>query len=256
MGTAQSREHERQLVMAAGDGDEDAREELVRTFMPSIAGVARHYRRSAAVDRSELLQEGVVGLFRALDRFDAARGTPFWAYATWWVRQAMQQLVAEMTMPVVMSDRALRQLARVRDARRAGFQADRSEPSAIELAAATGFNREHVERLMAAERSARSLEAPLGSADGWGGTFADHLADPVAEDAYDHVLDHTGSESLAELWDGLSPRERAVVHAHYGVGCPRQTLREIARGLSLSSERVRQIEKQALTKLRSAATAA
>jgi RNA polymerase primary sigma factor len=255
MGTAERREHERELVRAAGHGDQEARAELVRTFMPSIAGVARNYRRSAAVDRNELLQEGVVGLFRALDRFDTTRGTPFWAYATWWVRQAMQQLVAEMTMPVVMSDRALRQLARVRDARRARLQADRAEPSAIEIAETTGFNREHVERLIAAERQPRSLEEPLGSDEGWGGTFADYLADPVSEDAYDHVLDRTGGETLAELWDGLSQRERTVLHAHYGVGRPRQTLREIARGFGLSSERVRQIEEEALTKLRSAATA-
>lgn len=251
-----TREEERRLVIAAGSGDEEAREQLVRAFMPSIAGVARNYRRSVAIERSELLQEGVVGLLRALDRFDPTMGTPFWAYASWWVRQAMQQLVAEMTLPVVMSDRALRQLARVRDARRACLQAERAEPSAGELADATGFTREHVERLTAAERSPRSLEEPLGTDDGWAGTFSDHLADPVAEDAYDHVVDHGGSEALDELWDDLSPRERKVVHAHYGVGGRRrQTLREIARGMGLSSERVRQIEERALSKLRTAATA-
>src|SRR5207253_7791852 len=126
-----------------------------------IAGVARIYRNSRSVDRTELMQEGVVGLLTAVERYDAGKGTPFWAYASWWVRQAMQQLVAEMTRPVVLSDRALRQLARVKEARRAHLQAHKREPSAAELAAATGFTREQVESLIATERMPRGLEEPL-----------------------------------------------------------------------------------------------
>src|SRR4051794_23540607 len=103
---------ERELVLAAEEGDPGARDRLIQAFWPLIGSVARIYRSSAAVDRTELMQEGVVGLLRALERFDPSRGTPFWAYASWWVRQAMQQLVSELTRPVVLSDRALRQLAR------------------------------------------------------------------------------------------------------------------------------------------------
>ena len=85
--------------------------------MPLVGGVARIYRSSPAVDRVELMQEGVVGLLRAIKRYDAALGTPFWAYASWWVRRAMQELVAELAPPVVLSDRATRDLGRVRRAR-------------------------------------------------------------------------------------------------------------------------------------------
>src|SRR3954468_21019515 len=88
---------ERELVAAAQSGDARARARLVEAFTPLIASVARVYRDSPRIDRVELLQEGVVGLLRALERYDASRGTPFWAYAAWWVRQAMQQLVAELT---------------------------------------------------------------------------------------------------------------------------------------------------------------
>src|SRR6185437_4673215 len=103
-------------------------------FMPLIGSVASIYRGSRAVDRGELTQEGVVGLLSALERFDPDRGTPFWAYACWWVRQAMQQLVSELTRPVVLSDRALRQLARVKDARREHTHAHSREPCSAELA--------------------------------------------------------------------------------------------------------------------------
>jgi len=99
------------LLLAARAGDGDARDELVSTFMPLIGGVARRYRNSSSVDRDELMQEGVVGLLRALKRYDSAAGTSFWPYASWWVRQAMQQLIAELARPTVLSDRALRQLA-------------------------------------------------------------------------------------------------------------------------------------------------
>jgi RNA polymerase primary sigma factor len=76
--------------------------------------VARVYRGSRSITRIELMQEGVVGLLRALERFDPDAGVPFWGYAVWWVRQAMQQLIAELTRPMVLSDRALRHLARLK----------------------------------------------------------------------------------------------------------------------------------------------
>jgi hypothetical protein len=92
---------------------------------------------------------GVVGLLRALERFDPSRGTPFWAYAAWWVRQAMQQLVSELTRPVVLSDRALRQLARVREVHRAALQESGAEPSRGELSARTGLSAEQLDHLLA-----------------------------------------------------------------------------------------------------------
>src|SRR5690349_1319187 len=118
------------LVLAAQRNEAGARDELVNAYMPLVGAVARDYRYARAVDRAELMQDGVVGLLRGLERYDASLGTPFWAYASWWVRQAMQKLVAELSGPVVLSDRALRQLARIRDARRAFITAHRREPSA------------------------------------------------------------------------------------------------------------------------------
>jgi RNA polymerase sigma factor (sigma-70 family) len=216
------------LIAEATGGDEQAREQLVLAFLPWISGVARTYRNSPSIDRSELMQEGVVGLLRAVERFDAKLGTPFWAYASWWVRQAMQQVVSEMTRPVVLSDRALRQLARVRDARRDQMQSARREPSSAELAEATGFSRERVDRLKAAERAPRSLDEPLATDDDSSGTVGEMLADPVSEDGYIRVDGRLEVETLRALAAGLDTRERIVLEAHYGVGRPAQTLREIA----------------------------
>jgi RNA polymerase sigma factor (sigma-70 family) len=245
-------EPEQELIAAAEGGDEAARAHLVSAFMPLIGSMARQYR-SSAVERNELLQEGVVGLLRALRRYDAKMGTPFWAYASWWVRQAMQQLVAEMTRPVVLSDRALRRLARIKEARREHLQAHSREPSVADLMAATDLTREQIDRLLAVERAPRGLDEVLTGEEGSTSTLGDLVADPVAEDAYDRALELANTESMGDLAEGLADRERLVLHAHYGLGRPSRTLREIAGELDLSVERVRQIEEKALGKLREAA---
>ena len=241
------------LVRAAQAGDADAQARLVETFMPLVAATASTYRSSPTIDRLELVQEGVVGLLRALARYDAERGVPFWAYASWWVRQAMQQLVAELTRPVVLSDRALRHLARLREANDALVAETGSEPRAEELATRSGLDREQVGALLAAERTPRSLEAPVEDADGAAvGTFGDLIADPLAEEAYEQALSALEAEELRALLSGLSRRERDVLRARYG---EELSLREIGSRLGLSAEGVRRVEARALGKLRVAAGA-
>jgi RNA polymerase primary sigma factor len=245
---------ERELVLAAAAGDHAACEELVEAFLPAIAGVARRYGGAHSVQRSELLQEGVVGLLRATKRFDPTVETPFWAYASWWVRQAMQQLVSELARPTVLSDRAQRALARVREARRAYVQNYGREPSTAELRAASGLSREQVENILAAERAPRVLSEPLQVDDWTAGTLGEQIADPVSEDEYERIMEQLVTDQVRTLMDALDDRERSILHAHYGVGCPPQTFREIGGSLGLSAERVRQIEEHALDKLRAAAS--
>jgi RNA polymerase primary sigma factor len=239
------------LVAAAKEGDAQARDELVAAFQPLIAGSARAYGRSPAVDHAELMQEGVVGLLRALRRFDPGRGTPFWGFASAWVRQAMQRLVSEMTGPVVLSDRAARQLARVKVARRHHLEAHGSEPTTHELATEASMTMSQVQSLIAAERRPRGLEEQVGGGgDGRSATFGELLADPRAEDAYEQVGGGVGAEVVPDLLGGLEERERAILRGRFGFDGPELTLRELADDIGLSAERVRQIEEHALDKLR------
>jgi RNA polymerase sigma factor (sigma-70 family) len=158
-------------VIEARDGRAGARARLIGNFTPLIGSVARTYTHVPGVDRSELMQEGVVGLLRALERFDPGLGTPFWAYASWWVRQAMQQLVSELSRPVVLSDRALRQLARVRDARRRFVRVQSREPSMPELATDSELTMLQLQRLLVAERQPRGLEEPIDESTRGGATL-------------------------------------------------------------------------------------
>jgi RNA polymerase sigma factor (sigma-70 family) len=247
------RELERVLIADAQAGNRRARARLVEAFMPLIASVARVYRDTSGVERVELMQEGVVGLLRALERYDPQRG-PFWPYATWWVRQAMQQLVAELTRPIVLSDRALRQLARVREVHRRSLRETGSEPTRAQLKEQTGFSDDQLDDLLLVERPARSIDEPISAEEGAVGTLGELLVDPLAESAYEDVLDDIESQELLALLAGLSDRERTVLRARFGLERgEEESLREIGDRLGISGERVRQIERRALGKLAAAA---
>jgi RNA polymerase sigma factor (sigma-70 family) len=244
---------ERHLLALTEAGDRTATEELVTAFMPAIDGVAKLYRSFASLERGELRQEGVVGLLRAARRYDQGYETPFWAYASWWVRQAMQQLVAELTSPVVLSDRAARNLVQMKRARSAFAQANRREPSDSELAETARMPLDQVQHLVSVERAPSSLQARLPGDEEMATTFAERLADPATEEDYERVVDMADGEHIQDLAAGLEERERRIVFAHYGIDCRQRTLREIGREFDLSVERVRQLEERALGKLRQAA---
>jgi RNA polymerase sigma factor (sigma-70 family) len=244
---------ERRLIDAAQAGDRRAREELVEAFLPLIAGVARVYRGSRTISRLELMQEGVVGLLRALERYDPELRVPFWGYAAWWVRQAMQQLIAELTRPLVLSDRALRQLSQLKRAHGDYLAEHGREPSGKELAASTDLTHAQVGEMLALERVPRSMDEPVQGAEGELGLFGELLADPLAADAYEQLLDHSEIEQIRALLSSLNDRERMILRARYGLDGPEQSLRDVGEGIGLSAERVRQIEQRALGKLRAAA---
>ncbi|MCE0766253.1 sigma-70 family RNA polymerase sigma factor [Pseudonocardia kujensis] len=244
-----SADQERHLVVAAGSGDLDACRRLVEEFLPAIGSLARRFPHGIGVQRQELLQEGVAGLLFAARRYDPDLGTPFWAYASYWVRKAMQDLVAELTMPVALSDRAVRALAAIRAARNEHLRRHGVDPTTDQLTEATGFTRDQLHRLQAAARTPRSVSGPAAR-DGEGG--AEQLGDGHAELAFEQVLDAIETREVRDLAERLGERERTVIRAHYGLGGPAQTLKQIGQGLGLTAERARQIEAAALGKLREA----
>jgi RNA polymerase primary sigma factor len=241
---------EKELVIAAEGGDAEARGQLVEAFLPAITGLARRFPTGIGVNRQELLQEGVAGLLFAAQRYDSRLDTPFWAYASFWVRKAMQELVAELTRPVALSDRAVRDLAGIKTARGEHLLENGTEPTNGELSTATGFTLSQLESLQATERRPRGMEEPVSADEEVMATVGDTITDPVAEQAYDRVLDEIEIREVGDLADRLAGRERAVIRAHYGLGQPPQTLNQIGDRLGLTAERARQIEVGALDKLR------
>jgi RNA polymerase sigma factor (sigma-70 family) len=224
-------------VVAAANGGRSERDRLVGVHMPAIRAIARRYRRHPRVEEAELVQAGVVGFLCAVDRFDPHAGTPLWAYAAWWVRSAIQQVVAELSGPCVLSDRALRRLAQLRLA-----DAD--------AGALAGVPHADIEALKAASQQARSLDEPVAA--GAGDTVGDVLSDPHAEEPSERAERRDTVRRVRELLPTLASRERRVLSGRFPADdCPR-TLGDLGDELGVSAERVRQIEQSALSKLRAA----
>jgi RNA polymerase sigma factor (sigma-70 family) len=239
------------LVVATEAGDKAAARELIEAFLPAIASIVRRFDVGGAVQHAELMQEGVTGLLFAARRYDARTRTPFWAYASFWVRKALQELVADVGRPVALSDHAVRGLARIRAARREHVGAHGREPTTAELVAATGFAEAQLDSLLATERAPLSFQEPA-TMDGHGDALSETLADPSAEVEYDQVLERLMIHQL-DLVHLLDERERAVLAGHYGIGQPPETLAHIGAQLGFTAERARQNEKGALDKLRDVA---
>jgi DNA-directed RNA polymerase sigma subunit (sigma70/sigma32) len=167
----------------------------------------------------------------------------------------MQEVVSELSGPLVLSDRALRQLARIKSAQGKVEQARGRAANVRELAAAAGLSQAQVEGLINAELRPQSLDEPGNTHHADSPSVSERLRDPSAEDAFARATYRALAGELPRLLARLTERERTVICSRYGIGHREQTLREVAGRLGVTAERVRQIEHASLTKLCAAAEA-
>jgi RNA polymerase sigma factor (sigma-70 family) len=239
------------LVRRAQAGDIEARERLIGRLLPLVSSLARRFR-AEGLDQTDLIQEGIVGLLRALDRYDPERGVPFAAYATWWIRHSLQDARSDFIRPFRLPPKALRRLSQLRSEHQRIYQAERRSAAIAELAERTDVELDQARALAAADGRVRSLDEPIEGA-GEVGTLGDLLADPLSADAYEQVVESVAGEQLRALLSRLTDRERDVVRARFGFDGEPERLVDIGERLGISAERVRQIEERALAKLRQAA---
>ena len=240
------------LARRAQAGDSAAREELIRRLLPLVHSTARRYQ-TEGLEQADLLQEGIVGLLRALQRFDPERGVPFAAFATWWIRQSLQEARGDFMRPTRLPPKALRQLSQLKSEHQRIYQGERRSAKIDELADRTNIELAQAEALLGADARPRSLDEPIENTEGELGTLGDLLEDPLSAAAYEDVVDAVAGEQLRALLSRLTEREREVVQARFGFDVPAEKLSEVGERLGVSAERVRQIEERALAKLRHAA---
>lgn len=239
------------LARRARAGDRAARELLIEALLPLIGSVARRFR-TEGLEPADLMQEGIVGALRALDRFDPEREVPFTAFALWWIRQSLQDARSDFIRPFRLPPKALRQLSQLKSEHQRILQTEGRSADVAELAERTEIGLEQANALVSADAHVRSLDEPLGHNDEFG-SMGDLIEDPLSAEAYENVIETVASGQLRDVLSRLTEREREIVRARFGFDAAPERLVDIGERLGVSAERVRQIEDRALAKLRRAA---
>ena len=246
-GALLSRTDEIALAQRIEGGDLRARQTMIESNLGLVHALASSFRRPG-VPFADLVQEGTIGLARAVDLYDHGRGVKFSTYAAWWIRRAMRDAIADSTV-IRIPPKAHQQLA---DVRRAEAELERLSPrraSDAEIATLTHLSVKTVRALRTAAQVAASLDDPVG--DGTS-ALSDLIADTRAVDPEASVIAHEERDDVSAMLRLLPKRHREVLAGRYGLdGGSAESHKEISRRLGMSEERSRQIERESLHRLRS-----
>jgi RNA polymerase primary sigma factor len=241
---------ERELARRKDEGDEAAKRRLIEANLRLVMSITRNYTK-AGVPLLDLIQEGNLGLIRAVEKFDYRMGFKLSTYATWWIRQAVTRALADQGRTIRLPVHVAEQVRRVMRARRVLGQKLNRDPTIEELAKESGFAVKRVEELLELVEDPVSLETPVGDGES---LYADLIEDVHSDQPDETTAKRLRSVELADALQHLNPRMRRVLALRFGLddGKP-QTLEEVGAGLGITRERVRQLEARALRELRTVA---
>jgi RNA polymerase primary sigma factor len=244
---------ERTLAQRILTGDNEARNILARSNLRLVVSIAKKYvGRSADLTLLDLIQEGNLGLFKAVDKFDFTKGFKFSTYATWWIRQAITRALADQSRTIRIPVHMVETIAKYKQKMRELSQHLGRDPLPEEIATEMGVELDKIYTIQKISQETVSLESPVGTDDGDASTLGSFIADDSIsspdQDASHRIL----TEHIQAVLDELSPKERKILEMRNGLTgdgvC--YTLEEVGREFGVTRERIRQIEAKALEKIR------
>jgi len=247
-----TRSEERDLARRKDAGDEDAKKRLIEANLRLVMSITRNYTK-AGVPLLDLIQEGNLGLIRAVEKFDYRMGYKLSTYATWWIRQAVTRALADQGRTIRLPVHVAEQVRRLLRSRRQLAQKLNREPTLAELAKEAQLTEEKVRDLLELVEDPVSLDTPVGDGDS---LYGDMIEDVQSEQPETQTATHLRHRELARALSTLNPRMRHVLSLRFGLdGGQPKTLEEVGAELGVTRERVRQLESRALRELRLAAPA-
>ena len=243
-----SQDEEKELAEKMMQGDEAAREKLVVANLRLVVSIAKRYVNKGMFFL-DLIQEGNLGLMKAVEKFDPNMGFKFSTYATWWIRQAITRAIADQARTIRIPVHMVETIHRVSRTSRQLLQEYGREPTIDEIADKLGMSAEKVREIMKAAQDPVSLETPIGEEDD------SHLGDFIPDDSSPTPAEAVSyqllREQLNKVLHTLTPREEMVIKLRFGLDDGRtRTLEEVGKEFIITRERIRQIEAKALRKLR------